>query len=323
MGNRERFKAYLDGRSVDRVPRIESKFAPDTVERWRAQGHLDDRTPEDIFELDPHDSVPTQMRKFDPPDDPREIWHCPERWYDPRDARRFPDDWGSWCGGAADGDTLVSFEPWHEGMFQVLGIREFASFAPVLLFVIDEPRTVERILDVYTGYLEAMIDRVCERVTPDYAILYEPIASNQGPIISPEMARRYLAPCYARVCQRLEHYGIRNRFIWSSGRILSFIPLWLDSGLNGLFVDQACAAGVDYVKVRNEYGPRLALMGGIDNAAVRGGGDAIRRELQRKVPPLLDSGRSIPGLDDTVRATMPYERFVEYRERLLDMVEGE
>ena len=165
-----------------------------------------------------------------------------------------------------------------------------------------------------------MIDRVCADVTPDYAVLYEPIVSNKAPIISPEMARRYLEPCYKRVCERLEMHGIRHRFVWSSGRILSLIPLWLDSGLNGLFVDQACAAGVDYLEVRKTYGPHLALLGGIDNATLRQSDQAVYEELERKVPPLLDSGRYLPGLDDTVRVTIPFERFAKYRERLLRLL---
>jgi uroporphyrinogen decarboxylase len=322
MNPRQRFAAYLDGLSVDRVPRIESKFADDTVELWRSQGHLDDSPPEVFFELDPHESVPVQIRKFDPPTDPREIWPCPERWYDAGDPRRIPEHWQSWAETAAKREHLVSFEPWHEGMFQVLGIRNYTSFVPVLLFLADEPEAVERILDVYTSYLEDIIDRVCADVSPDYAILYEPIASNRGPLISPEMARRYLEPCYRRVCERLERHGMRHRFVWSSGHILPLIRLWLDSGINGLFVDQACAAGVDYVEVRKMYGPRLALLGGIDNAALRQSDEAVHRELQRKVPPLLDSGRYLPGLDDTVRASIPFERFVKYRDRLLHLVEG-
>ncbi|HPO09703.1 MAG TPA: uroporphyrinogen decarboxylase family protein [bacterium] len=322
MNARERFAAYLEGRPVDRLPRIESKFADDTVELWRAQGHLDNRPPEEFFNLDRHESVPILPRKFDPPDDPRTIWPSPETWYDAADPRRFPENWSTWCDEAASRDYLVSFEPWHEGMFQVLGIRSYRSFVPVIFFLMDEPQRVRYILDFYTEYLEELIERVCADVKPDYAICYEPIASNAGLVISPEMARRFLEPCYRRICARLEKHGIRHRFAWSSGHILPMIPLWMDCGINGLFVDQACAAGVDYLEVRRQYGTALALMGGINNHTLRQGERAMIEELQRKVPPLLESGRYIPGLDDAVRADIPFERFVKYREWLLGMVEG-
>ena len=96
---------------------------------------------------------------------------------------------------------------------------------------------------------------------------------------------------------------------------------WLDSGLNGLFVDQACAAGVDYVDLRRTYGPSLALMGGIDYRTLYQSDEALYRELERKIPPLLQSGRYFPGFDDTIRATIPFNRFMKYRERLLELVE--
>ncbi|HOE10992.1 MAG TPA: uroporphyrinogen decarboxylase family protein [bacterium] len=321
MNARERFTAYLEGRPVDRPPRIESKFADDTVELWRAEGYLDKRPPEEFFDLDRHESVPIQVRKFDAPEDPRTIWPSPETWYDAADPRRFPENWSVWCKEAAKRDHLISFEPWPEGMFQILGIRNYRSFVPVILFLMDEPERVRYILDFYTEYLEELIDRVCAGVKPDYAILYEPIASNSGLVISPEMARRFLEPRYRRICARLERHGIHRRFAWSCGHILPLIPLWMDCGINGMFIDQACAAGVDYLQVRREYGPDLALQGGIDNRTLRQGEQAMIRELQRKVPPLLESGRYIPGLDDTVRVDIPFEMFANYREWLLGMVE--
>ena len=36
------------------------------------------------------------------------------------------------------------------------------------------------------------LDRVLSQVSVDYASLYEPIASNAGPVISPEMFERFL-----------------------------------------------------------------------------------------------------------------------------------
>lgn len=322
MNSRERFAAYLDGYPVDRLPRIESKFAEDAVSLWRSQGYLDDRSPEVFFQLDLHESVPVFLRKFQKPVNPEEIWKNPGRWYKAEDPRRFPKDWKEWVEKSSTREHLVSFEPWHEGMFQVLGIRNASSFVKVLSLLLDDPKRVEYVLEVYVQYIEEMIGRICAEIDLDYAVLYEPIASNRAPVISPEMARRYLAHCYRRVCDRLEHHHIQHRFVWSSGRVLSLLPLWLDSGFNGLFVDQACCAGVDYIEIRKTYGVRLALLGGIDNATLRRSDEDVFRELERKVPPLLDSGRYMPGLDDTVRKDIPFERFLKYREHLDRLVES-
>lgn len=322
MNSRERFRAYLKGEDFDRVPRIESKFAPETIERWRREGPLGNNTPEEQFELDRHESVPVLLRKFDPPDDPRAIWPHPEKWYDADDQRRYPADWERWLREASRRTHLVSFEPWYEGLFQILGVYHAQSLVQVLLFMMDEPSAVERVLDVYTDYLETIIARICSVVTPDYAVLSEPIASHQGPVISPAMAKRFLQPCYRRIVACLNRHEVDRSFIWTSGRIHSLIPLWLESGLTGMFVDQACTAGVDYRAIRRKYGPSLALMGGLDNAILHQGERAIQNELERKVPILLESGRYVPGLDDTVRPYVSFRTFAFYRESLNRLVDG-
>jgi hypothetical protein len=58
MNSRQRFAAYLDEGTIDRAPRINSKFVGDVVELWRSKGYIDNRPPEVFFQLDIHESVP-------------------------------------------------------------------------------------------------------------------------------------------------------------------------------------------------------------------------------------------------------------------------
>jgi uroporphyrinogen decarboxylase len=47
--------------------------------------------------------------------------------------------------------------------------------------------------------------------------------------------------------------------------------------------------------------------------------DAIRREIEQKVPPLLEDGGYIPLADGRIREDVPFENYVYYR-RLLEQV---
>jgi hypothetical protein len=63
----------------------------------------------------------------------------------------------------------------------------------------------------------------------------------------------------------------------------------------------------------------LRLIGGIDLDALRRDKEAIRREVEEKVPPLLADGGYISMADGRVRADVPFENYVYYR-KLLEKV---
>ena len=60
----------------------------------------------------------------------------------------------------------------------------------------------------------------------------------------------------------------------------------------------------------------MRLIGGIDLDVLREGKEAIRREIEEKVPPLLEQGGYVPLADGRVRADIPFENYVYYRELL-------
>ena len=79
---------------------------------------------------------------------------------------------------------------------------------------------------------------------------------------------------------------------------------------------------MDYRSIRKEYGHDLRLIGGIDLDVLRAGKQAIRREVEEKVPPLLAQGGYVPLADGRVRADIPFENYIYYRQ-LLDKITQE
>jgi uroporphyrinogen decarboxylase len=76
---------------------------------------------------------------------------------------------------------------------------------------------------------------------------------------------------------------------------------------------------MDYRDLRREFGPDLRLIGGIDLDALRHDKEAIRREVEEKLPPLLEDGGFVPLADGRVREDVAYENYLYYR-RLLEKV---
>jgi hypothetical protein len=79
---------------------------------------------------------------------------------------------------------------------------------------------------------------------------------------------------------------------------------------------------MDYRDIRREFGRDLRLIGGIDLDALRRGKESIRREVEEKVPPLVVDGGYVPLADGRVRADVPYENYVYYRQLLEKVTHG-
>jgi uroporphyrinogen decarboxylase len=78
---------------------------------------------------------------------------------------------------------------------------------------------------------------------------------------------------------------------------------------------------MDYRDIRQEFGRDLRLIGGIDLDALRQDKEAIRREVEEKVPPLVAEGGYIPLADGRVRADVPFENYIYYRQLLREVTQ--
>jgi hypothetical protein len=65
----------------------------------------------------------------------------------------------------------------------------------------------------------------------------------------------------------------------------------------------------------------MAFTGGIDKRAIAAGGDIMKAEVKRVVPPLLKDGGIIPGCDHGVPPDISWPTFIEYT-RLLAQLTG-
>jgi len=98
------------------------------------------------------------------------------------------------------------------------------------------------------------------------------------------------------------------------------LPVVLKWGFNCLWACEVGLETMDYGRIRKVYGRDLRLIGGIDVDALRQDKETIRREVEKKVLPLLEDGGFIPLADGRVRAIVPYENYVFYRNLLAQVV---
>jgi uroporphyrinogen decarboxylase len=76
--------------------------------------------------------------------------------------------------------------------------------------------------------------------------------------------------------------------------------------------------GSDPRAIRERYGDRVRLMGGVDKHALIAGKKAIRAEL-RRIEPLVQMGGYIPHVDHRVPPDVTYENYLYYLDAKRDL----
>jgi len=223
------------------------------------------------------------------PDDLRRIM---EERFDPDTLEaRFPDDWEEKCESLSDPnrDTIAFLD----GGCYYGHLRNLSGVQTASYLFYDAPELVD------------------PRVKVDYLGFGEDIAYKTSTLVSPAMFERFLFGRYKRVVELARSYGVDVTWYDSDGDLKPFIPLYLRAGINGLHPCEV-AAGMDPVGLRQRYGKKLALMGGIDKRAVAAGPEAIRAEVTAKVPKITDQGGYIPYIDHSVSSDISLDNYRYY-----------
>lgn len=178
----------------------------------------------------------------------------------------------------------------------------------------DDSAFVEEMMEANADYIIAVMDQILNEVKIDAFGMWEDMAYNTAPLISPEMVRKYMLPRYKRVVEFLRGRGVEYIGLDSDGQIDSLIPVWLDAGLNFLYPFEV-QCGMDVLAVRKEYGKELRIWGGVDKRALAKGRQAIDAELAR-VKPLIDEGGYIPHTDHTCPPDISFDNYCYFMKRL-------
>ena len=159
-------------------------------------------------------------------------------------------------------------------------------------------------------YLQMEIVRlVLKDMRVDTVRLWEDMAYKNGPMISPDMFKKFMIPRYKRLTDLLRSNGVDVLYFDSDGNIEKLIPILLNECGVNFHWPLECAAGMDAVALRKKYGKDLILGGNIDKLVFAKGKDAIREEVMSKVPFLLETGGYFPSLDGDIPPDISLENF--------------
>jgi len=264
------------------------------------------------FKKNPQSSMPTFLRfPVETRADFRKFWV--ERMQPDLTARIGP-DWRERLGAHRDRDyVLVLLADRWGGFFGSL--RNLVGVERLCTLFYDDPAFVEEMMEADADFLIAMLSQMLECTTIDVFGFWEDMAYKAGPLIGPNLVRKFMLPRYRKVIDFARSRGVRWFALDSDGDVNLLIRPWMDAGIDILYPWEV-QAGMDVNAIRKKYGRDLRLWGGLDKRALTHGKAEIDAEIARHKR-IIDDGGFVPMLDHSAPPDIPYRNYCYFMEQLL------
>ena len=352
MNDRERFLATMNYQERDRCPWGEMGFWPETLERWHREGWPRDVYMNQFFGFDRlREGVDISLgfvpgfesEVLEETDRYRIVrrgtgviskefkgdlsFHMPQ-WLEfplktradwendikprlnPDSPTRYPEYWNEKVRTWGERDYPLTLR-----MGSIFGwLRNWMGIEHIAVVLYDDPAWIQEMMDYLADFCCACGRRALEDLDLDYILLWEDMAYKTGPLISPEMFRRFMLQPYKKLTGFIRDHGVDLIFVDSDGYSEPLLPLWIEGGVNG-FYPMERVADMDPVHLRARFGRELRLMGGIDKRAMAAGPEAIDAELAHVVP-LFKAGGFLPWCDHHVPPDVSLENYLYYVKRM-------
>jgi uroporphyrinogen decarboxylase len=191
--------------------------------------------------------------------------------------------------------------------------RNLIGFQGIATMQYEDPDLLAEIIDALGACAVGVLECALPKIQVDFCMGWEDICFNQGCILSPEFFRRAAGPWYRRIADLLVSHGCCIYTTDTDGNILPIVETFLDNGLNTMFPVEV-HAGTDPCLLRDRYGKRVRIWGGVSKMKLRESRKAIDRELKRLLP-YVEQGGFIPGVDHRVPVDVPLKNYLHYLDK--------
>ena len=230
---------------------------------------------------------------------------------DPKAPGRYPPEaeWEALKAAWKERDQVISIDG---GSFYGF-LRDWIGPENLSFMFYDDPGLVHEMMDYLADFYIQVLHRALHEVRIDFAMFWEDMCYNAGPLISPAMFREFLLPNYQKVTSFLVEHGVELSWVDCDGNVEALIPLWIEGGVRGIYPLEV-ASGMDAGKLRAQYGQELVMWGNVDKRALTASKAAIDAELER-LAPVVSQGGFIPLVDHGVPDDVPYAHYLYYLEQ--------
>lgn len=191
--------------------------------------------------------------------------------------------------------------------------RELMGEEMACLAYYEQPELMADILHTLADTAFRVLEQISREVPIDNLTVHEDMAGKSGPLAGPRQVDEFIKPYYRRIWELLADRGTRLFSQDSDGNMEAVLESFIEAGVN-IFYPCEPAAGMDMVALRKKYGKKIAFKGGIDKHVLRRDKEAIKKELEYKLQPLMQEGGVVFALDHRIPNGTPLENYRYYVE---------
>ena len=129
-----------------------------------------------------------------------------------------------------------------------------------------------------------------------------------------------MSPYYHDLIDCVHSLGIEHVMVDSDGNNDVLMDLFLEPGVD-MMMPFEIAADQCPLRMRELYGDRLVIVGGIDKREISKGPEAIRAEVLGKVPELLKRGGYVPCIDHSTPPDISFDHWRYFVDLIRECIE--
>jgi uroporphyrinogen decarboxylase len=192
----------------------------------------------------------------------------------------------------------------------------------LLLDLTLNPKIVEAMTERLTAYYLEYNENIFRSANGKIDIFFmgDDFGTQEGMFLSKEMWRKFFKPGFKKFIEQAHAYGIKVMH-HTCGGVFELIPEFIACGLDILQSLQPRAKGMDFRKIKGEYGKYIAFQGGIDiqDTMPFGTVDNVKDEVKRAIDLLGPAGGYILGTSHNIQPDTPLENILAMYETALEV----
>lgn len=208
-----------------------------------------------------------------------------------------------------DGAVLLQFCQPLRGMQQLM--MDFSS-NPILAQSILA-RVVEYWIELGTSILKAADGGI------DIFTINDDYGMQHGPMFNPYTWRQYIKPLIQKAINAYKAYGVKIAF-HSCGSVVSFIPDFIEMGVDILDPIQVSAKGMIPARLKSDFGDKICFRGAIDsqNILPYGSVEDVHLAVKSTLKDLARSGGYIFTSVHNIQPDVPLRNIVAMYEAVME-----
>jgi uroporphyrinogen decarboxylase len=182
------------------------------------------------------------------------------------------------------------------------------GMSSLMMKLIEDPGWVREVVEACNRHCVRMVQLAVE-AGADFVVFGDDLGGRSGPLISPAHYAEFFLPGLVNVT-RAAHAGGAFVIKHTDGNVYKLLDMFVEAGVDA-FHPSDPSAGMDIFEVKQKYGDRLTVVGGVDvgDPLSHWPVDRLVAEVRRQVSRLAPGGGWIIASSNTIHSSVRPENY--------------